>query len=94
MIPTIRLLILLLLGALLVAGTAFAPALAWLAIGYTLAVCALVVADYAVTARPHQLEVERINDTKLSLGAENLITLLLAGVVVVLSKRVVHYRGA
>lgn len=78
MIPTIRLLILLLLGALLVAGTAFAPALAWLAIGYTLAVGALVVADYAVTARPHQLEVERINDTKLSLGAENLITLLLA----------------
>src|SRR5919112_5869594 len=54
MIPTFRLLLFLLLGALLVA------------------------ADYAVTTRPGAIEAERINDSKLSLGAENAITLLLA----------------
>lgn len=78
MIPTLRLLLLLLLGSLLVAGAALAPPLLWLALAYTAAVGALVVADYVVTTRPHELEVERVNDTKLSLGAENLITLLLA----------------
>ena len=78
MIPTLRLLLFLLLGSLLVAGAALAPALLWLAIAYTLAVGALVAADYFVTTRPAELEAERINDTKLSLGADNLITLLLA----------------
>ncbi len=78
MIPTFRLLLFLLLGALLVAGVALAPALLWLALAYTLAVGALVAADYFITARPGELEVERINDTKLSLGADNLVTLLLA----------------
>jgi uncharacterized protein (DUF58 family) len=78
MIPTFRLLLFLLLGSLLVAGAALAPALRWLALAYSVAVGALVAVDYAVTARPSELEVERINDTKLSLGADNLITLLLA----------------
>jgi uncharacterized protein (DUF58 family) len=78
MIPTFRLLLFLLLGSLLVAGVALAPALLWLALAYIVAVGALVAADYFVTTRPAEIEVERINDTKLSLGAENLITLLLA----------------
>jgi uncharacterized protein (DUF58 family) len=78
MIPTFRLLLFLLLGALLVAGVALAPALLWLALAYLVAVGALVAADYAVTSRPAAIEVERINDSKLSLGAENAITLLLA----------------
>src|SRR5262245_18175087 len=78
MIPTLRLLLFLLLGALLVSGVALAPALLWLALTYIMAVGALVATDYAVTTRPAEIEVERINDTKLSLGAENLITLLLA----------------
>jgi uncharacterized protein (DUF58 family) len=78
MIPTVRLLLFLILGSLLVAGAALAPALLWLAIAYTLAVGALVAADYVVTTRPAELEAERINDTKLSLGADNLVTLLLA----------------
>src|SRR5215213_6320721 len=78
MIPTFRLLLFLLLGALLVAGVALAPALLWLALAYIVAVGALVGADYAVTTRPGAIEVERINDSKLSLGAENAITLLLA----------------
>jgi uncharacterized protein (DUF58 family) len=78
MIPTFRLLLFLLLGSLIVAGVALAPLLLWLAIVYIVAVAALVVADYLVTTRPGELEVERINDTKLSLGADNLITLILA----------------
>jgi uncharacterized protein (DUF58 family) len=78
MIPTLRLLLFLLLGSLLVAGAALAPALLWLALAYTLGVGALVAVDYVVTTRPGELEVERINDTKLSLGADNLITLLVA----------------
>src|SRR5215470_10101683 len=78
MIPTFRLLLFLLLGSLLVAGVALAPALIWLALGYLAAVGALVAADYLISARPAEIEVERINDTKLSLGADNLVTLLLA----------------
>ena len=78
MIPTFRLLLFLLLGALLVAGVALAPALLWLALAYLVAVGALVAVDYAVTTRPGAIEAERINDSKLSLGAENAITLLLA----------------
>lgn len=78
MIPTPRLLIFLLLGSLLVAGVALVPALLWLALGYLVAVAGLVVADYLITARPGAIEVERINDSKLSLGADNLVTLLLA----------------
>src|SRR5262245_12234230 len=78
MIPTFRLLLLLLLSSLLVAGVALASALLWLALAYVLAVAALVGVDYALTAKPGEIEVERINDTKLSLGADNLITLLLA----------------
>ncbi len=67
-----------LLGSLLVGGTALAPALMWLAIGYLVAVAALVLADYVITPRPNQIEVERINDSRLSIGAENPITLLVA----------------
>jgi uncharacterized protein (DUF58 family) len=78
MIPTFRLLLFLLLGALLVAGVALVPALLWLALAYILAVGVLVAADYAVTTRPGAIEAERIHDSKLSLGAENAITLLLA----------------
>ena len=78
MIPTFRLLLFLLLGSLLVAGVALLPALLWLALGYLVAVGALVVADYMLTPKPADIEIERINDTKLSLGADNLVTLLLA----------------
>src|SRR5205085_12497280 len=78
MIPTFRLLLFLLLGVLLVAGVALAPALLWLELAYIVAVGALVAVDYGVTTRPGAIEVERINDSKLSLGAENAITLLLA----------------
>ncbi|GAB4192177.1 MAG: DUF58 domain-containing protein [Roseiflexaceae bacterium] len=78
MIPTFRLLLFLLLGSLIVAGAAIEPLLVWLALAYLVAVAGLVVADYLLTLKPHELEIERINDSKLSLGAENLVTLLVA----------------
>lgn len=78
MIPTLRLLLFLLLGSLIVAGAAFAPALIWLAVGYLVLVAALVIVDYVISPKPSEFEVERINDNKLSLGAENTITLLVS----------------
>jgi uncharacterized protein (DUF58 family) len=78
MIPTPRLLLLLLPGSVLVAGTALASGLLWLALAYTIMVAVLVGVDYLLTTKPNDLEVERICDTRLSLGAENLVTLLIA----------------
>jgi uncharacterized protein (DUF58 family) len=78
MIPTLRLYLLLLGGALLVAGITFAPALAYVAPLYFGLLAGLLVADYRLTPPPGAVEVERINDSKLSLGAPNLVTLLLA----------------
>ncbi len=88
MIPTRRLLMILLLGAVPMAGASLAPPLLWLALAYFLAVLALVVADVIFTTRPDQIEAERINDSRLSLGAHNLITILLAN----RSQRPVRFR--
>ena len=77
MIPTLRLLLFLLLGSVIVAGITIEPNLMWLAVSYLVMVAILVIIDYVVTTKPNDLEVERINDTKLSLGAENLITVLI-----------------
>lgn len=78
MLPTPRLLTLLLLAAPLIALAALAPALIWLAAVYLLAVAALALSDLILAARPGQIEVERIHDQRLSLGADNLVTLILA----------------
>lgn len=69
---------LLLAGALLVAGSGLAQALLWLTLLYFLVVVLLMAVDLIMTPGPQQIEVERLHDTKLSLGAENLITVLLA----------------
>lgn len=78
MIPTFRLLLFLLLGSLIVAGSAIVPVLSWLAVVYLCVVGVLVAVDYVLSLRPHELDIERIHDTKLSLGAENLVTVLIA----------------
>lgn len=78
MIPTLRLLLILLLGAVPIAGASFFPALRWFALFYFLVVLALLITDVILTPRPNQLEVERLNDSRLSIGADNLITVLLA----------------
>jgi uncharacterized protein (DUF58 family) len=78
MIPSLRLLLLLLLAAPLVAGAAFGPLFVAMAVIYLLLVAGLLISDLLLTPRPDSLELERINDTRLSIGAANLITLLLA----------------
>lgn len=78
MIPTHRLLLLLLLGAIPMAGASLVPPLLWFSLVYFLAVLALVAADVLLTPRPEQIEAERLNDTRLSIGADNLITVLLS----------------
>jgi uncharacterized protein (DUF58 family) len=78
MLPTPRLLMLLLLAAPLIAGAAFAPPLIWLAVVYLLVVIGLVISDTVITPRPKAIEVDRVHDQRLSLGAPNLITLILA----------------
>ncbi len=78
MLPTPRLLLLLLLAAPLVAGAALARPLIWLALLYLAVVAGVVISDLLITPGPGQIEVERVNDGKLSLGAENLVTVLIA----------------
>jgi uncharacterized protein (DUF58 family) len=78
MLPTPRLLLLLLLGAPLIAGAAFGPLFVALALLYFTALLGLLVSDLLLTPRPNMLEVERINDSRLSIGAVNLVTILLA----------------
>lgn len=78
MIPRFRLLLFLLLGSAIVAGVALAPVLIWLAIGYLVLVAVVVAVDYVISPKPNELEIERINDSKLSLGAENTITVLIS----------------
>lgn len=78
MIPSLRLLGLLLLGGLLIAAISLAAPLRWLTVLYFLALGALLVTDLLLTPRPDQIEVERLNDNRLSIGADNLITVLLA----------------
>ncbi|NTU82594.1 MAG: DUF58 domain-containing protein [Chloroflexales bacterium] len=78
MLPTLRLLVLLLLAAPLIALSAFGPGLIWVALLYLAAVAGLAVTDAALAARPAQIEVERVHDPQLSLGAENLVTVILA----------------
>lgn len=78
MLPSLRLLLLLLGTAPLIGLGAFSPALFWLAGVYLLAVGGLTLSDLLITPRPGQIELERICATRLSLGAQNLITILLA----------------
>ena len=73
MLPTPRLLLLLLLGAVVVAGASFARPLTWIAVLYFVALCGLMIADLIWTTRPDQIEVQRITEPKLSLGVDNLV---------------------
>jgi uncharacterized protein (DUF58 family) len=75
MLPTPRLLFLLLLGAIVVAGANFAQPLTWLAVAYFVVLLGLVVADYLISTKPDQITIRRINESKLSLGVPNLIVL-------------------
>ncbi|WP_026370164.1 DUF58 domain-containing protein [Kallotenue papyrolyticum] len=74
MIPTRRLLVLLLLGSLVIAGVSV-TGLSLVAILYFLTLLGVVIVDYAISPRPAQIEVERLIEPKLSLGAPNLVRL-------------------
>ena len=77
MLPTPRLLVLMLLGAVLVAGASFAQPLVWVSVAYFMALLGLVVADLLLSTRPDQIDIERTTDPKLSLGADNLVRIAL-----------------
>src|SRR5690349_9712843 len=77
MIPTRRLLGLLLLGSVVVAGASFAQPLTWLAVLYVIALFGFVTADVLLTTRPEQIEVARVVEPKLSLGADNAVALVI-----------------
>lgn len=78
MIPTLRFLLLLLLGAVPMAASTLVPPLLWLSLVYIFIIIGVTAADVILTPHPDQIEVERIHDNRLSLGTENVITVLLA----------------
>ncbi|PDW03107.1 DUF58 domain-containing protein [Candidatus Viridilinea mediisalina] len=78
MLPTPRILLLLLGAVPLIALAAWAPGLVWVAVVYVLVVLGLAISDGVMVVRQQQVEVERVHEPRLSLGAENLITLILA----------------
>lgn len=76
MLPTPRLLALVLLAAPLIAGAAFVPFLSWVTVIYLLLVGGVLISDVLLSPQPNQIEVERLHERRLSLGAPNLITIL------------------
>jgi len=75
-LPTPRLLFLVLLVTPLIAGAAFVSFLNWMAVLYLIVVGGILVSDILLSPQPDQIEAERLHDTRLSLGVDNLITIL------------------
>ncbi|GAA5529741.1 DUF58 domain-containing protein [Herpetosiphon gulosus] len=75
MIPSRRLLALLLAGLVPVIIGAATPSLRWTIWVYVLLLIGFVALDWFMTPKPKLLEVARINEPKLSIGEQNLITL-------------------
>ena len=75
MIPTPRLLALLLVGAALFAAASFLPLLTVPAVAFTAAVAGVAALDALRSPRPRALAVERAVEDRLSLGADNAVTL-------------------
>ena len=73
MLLTRRSLVLLLLAALLLAGATFAPVLLYVAALYVALVLVMILTDWRISPLPREFEVARVNDERLSLGAQNLI---------------------
>lgn len=75
MVPAPRLLWLLLAGILPLAGTSSSSLFVWLTFSYFLLVGGLVVSDLLLTPTPDRIQVTRHHDLRLSLGADNPITI-------------------
>jgi uncharacterized protein (DUF58 family) len=74
-IPTPRLLALLLVGAALFAAASFSSLLTVPAVAFTAAVAGVAALDALRSPRPRALAVERAVEDRLSLGADNAVTL-------------------
>lgn len=77
MVPSRRLLALFLLGVVPVVAAAANDRLWLLVFGYLAFLGGVLYFDWRITPKPQQLEVARINEPKLSLGAQNKITIAL-----------------
>ncbi len=62
----------------LIAGAAFISYLAWVAVIYLAVVGGVLVSDVMLSPRPDQIDVERLHESRLSLGTTNLVTILIA----------------
>ncbi len=77
MVPTFRAVLFLLFTAPLLVLTTWLPGMVWFAWAYAALVTFLMALDWYLAARPSSLEAGRVHDTKLSLGVENPIRLVL-----------------
>ncbi len=75
MLLTRRALVLLLVTSLILVVGTFQPLLVWAALAYLLLVVAMIAADLYLSPRASQFELTRTNDTRLSLGANNRVTI-------------------
>ncbi|HEX8230500.1 MAG TPA: DUF58 domain-containing protein [Chloroflexia bacterium] len=73
---TRRALYLLLFAAPILALATIISAAVWAAVLYLLGVVALLALDFFLSPRPSHFRLERRNESKLSLGADNLITII------------------
>lgn len=73
---TRRALFLLLIAAPIFALATITPAATWAAGLYLLGVVLLLALDFYVSPRPRDFRLERRNESKLSLGADNLVTII------------------
>jgi uncharacterized protein (DUF58 family) len=78
MLPSLRLLLLALLGATILASAALNPLMIYIAAAYIILLLIGVGVDVWLSPKPEDFEIERIHDSKLSMGADNLITILFA----------------
>ena len=77
MIPTLRAVLLLIFAAPLIALATWAPVMQWLALLYVLVALILLFTDWRMAGGAARFAVTRQHDTRLSLGADNPITLSL-----------------
>jgi len=75
MLLTRRALTLLLITAVILAGTTFVPALGLVAALFGLGVAGLIIADYRLALKPDDFSPTRTHDARLSLGADNPVTI-------------------
>src|SRR5437016_4055130 len=77
MFPTLRGILLLLLLAPLIAIGTWLPSIEWVALVVGLAILFIIGLDWYSAGPVSEFEVSRVHDTKLSLGAENPIRLVI-----------------